>query len=620
MLLRYLKRTFILFLISCSFSVFLFSTETGLKLIYQGLEKILPLHIERLEGSLLGKPKFYGLSFSWENKKLHSDFLSLELDLKAIQFEFNNLKIQDAQGLWTTKTLKGKIDNPLSKTPAVIIESMTASMQGPFNIELDIKKTHFVFNQSSGLINIIVSKINLEYKNQKHALSIAQNQWYYTGSYTAQGYLRIEKKSEITSIFIQGLSQLLPIQTQEPLSILGKARLALKAQILFASDCKAQLNLKILEGQVNLPTLGHQLSIVQAQIQNNQLFDPQSRFHIEAQVLDKHQKPLYIKGFLKILEKEIQVNIKGPETILVNNKSYLIHGKPDLLLIVKPEATQLRGVIYIPRGKIEANTQETLTQTEDIIWNKNLKSTTPSKQAFLMQIKLIIDENLEFTGHGLNAKLGGKITLSTQAKNNLLQGEGRLTIKSGKYRINGRYFHIHHGRILFPPGTLASKPTVDMRLTPKPLNEFKPGELLGLHVYGPLENPKIIPFSNAHLGQHEILNQLGFANPITVLLGNSSTDMVDNLQNKFGLDDISLETHSNSKYAQNQRKTLNFQQESQISLNKSLSKNSKLEVLSDMEGKSKAKFKYNLGKYTLLSVESGTHSSGADLMFSWEKD
>lgn len=626
---RSLKLLLAVILFLSSLLLFLaFRTEYGLQLMHNVARKIIPIDIESLKGSLLQGAHFQKFSIGFLNTdvRISTEQLYLKFNgFNKIDFSIANLTISNKDQTWLIQRMNGQLWDFFSKKPSLHLGLL--DVKDP-RLTMTIKQLDMAFVLAQRLKfsepeALFVKKGLLNFSTEKqerklhHVLSIDADQWTYQGLFKAQGSLKITK----CQLLLQGQTENIALNLQEPVA-LGQGHLSFDAHLNLLNPLENSsanhLNIRLLNTQLGLPTLGKQFKL-QAHL-HTQGFDVVNfapLIKLEAKAQDQNGKTIYCSGGNNWPNKEILLKIKSDPMDLVRHPDLFLAGNLDLQLKANPQHAQLTGEIYISKGKFQPVTPQKshLRDSSDIVWSS--QSRQRQTYPWILSFKLIIDEHLEFYGHGLQAKLGGKLNvISNQQHNALMQGEGRLTIKSGKYRINGRYFYIHHGRILFPAGTLLTKPTIDLRLTPKPISEFRPGEMLGLHAYGPIDGPKILPFSSQHLSDDEILSQLGFANPFTVLFGNTSNSMVDHLQKKLGFDTISLET----KASEGTEKTAGSQQSSQISLNKSLSKNAKLELMTDLEGHSKARVKYKLAEHTEVALESGMTGNGADFLWSWEKD
>jgi translocation and assembly module TamB len=323
-------------------------------------------------------------------------------------------------------------------------------------------------------------------------------------------------------------------------------------------------------------------------------------------------------------------------TLKLTGKNLQIYNTTDTQIMVSPAITVnyvnhtlfIQGNIQIPKGTIFIrDPKHDATPSKDVVLVGSKHEETNQPFKVVPSLYLTIEHQLHFKGYDLEGIVGGKLAIEERS-DGLLAGTGRLTIIQGKYRLRGTTYYIHHGHLLFPPGTLLSDPILDILISQKRVNERQETDV-GIYVQGTLQNPLPHLYSSVPLQNSDILSRLGFRSTemsgtanqrqivtqTAVLLSGNANPLVDVLQTNLGLEEFSLgsrETHKIS--TQGGTDTV-------LILGKPLSKKLYLQYLqSVMEPVTTVKLKYSLSPYFSTSIETGTEGLGADLTFSMEKD
>ena len=364
-------------------------------------------------------------------------------------------------------------------------------------------------------------------------------------------------------------------------------------------------------------------------------------FHVTGDIPGK----LNIIGSAKDGEGQLQfsgnaeLNEELKTLLRINGKGIDIYDTTNIHIIASPEITvnyingllYVEGTVVIPKADIFLENERNYAMlSKDILFvdhEKNFQNLRPFR--IVPSLYLLIENNLHFKGYGIDGIIGGKLAID-QRPDGLLSGNGRLTIKEGKYRLQGATRYIHRGYLLFPAGTLLTDPILDIRILQKRLSAEQNGDV-GIYVQGTLQKPIYQPYSNSNLQSSEVLSRLGFGGFETsgdenqkqllaqtaYLLAGNANPFIDFLQTNLGLDEFNLEakeTTYKSFYTQGGTDTV-------LIIGKSLTPKIYLQYLqSVLEPISTIRLKYFLGPYFTTSIETGTEGSGGDLTFSMERD
>lgn len=342
-----------------------------------------------------------------------------------------------------------------------------------------------------------------------------------------------------------------------------------------------------------------------------------------------------VNGTLKLAQDEkLFLNFHGENLQLYNTRNVQMIGSPELSLHFKNNTLFVDGTLLVHKAFVTLQDQKNVSLLSKDVVLIDSATTHPSNSEFKIvpNIYVVIENKLYFDGYGINATVGGKLTVS-ERPDGLLTGEGKLTIKEGKYRLQGATRYIHKGHLLFPPGTLLKDPLLDILISQNRVQQQ--GDTnntnVGIYVQGTLQHPIYQPYSNdSNLKSADILSRLGFGQSETAgdenqrqllsqtafLFSGTANPFVDFLQKNLNLEEFNLESKPTNK-------TLSTQggADTVLVIGKSLSQKLYLQYLqSIMEPVATIRLKYFLSRFFTVSAETGTEGLGSDLIFSMEKN
>ncbi len=331
---------------------------------------------------------------------------------------------------------------------------------------------------------------------------------------------------------------------------------------------------------------------------------------------------------------KFSLTFKGKNLQIYNTHDIQIIGSPILALKLNNNALFVDGTLLIHKGNITMQNKKNVGILSRDIVIKNVKNLDIQKNAFriIPNLYVVIENNLHFDGYGMNAIIGGKLTMN-ERPDGLLSGDGKLTIKQGKYRLQGATRYIHKGHLLFPAGTLLKDPLLDILISQNRVEQHTTtaNTNVGIYVQGTLQHPSYHPYSNdSNLKSADILSRLGFGQneaagdesqrqlfaQTAFLFSGTANPFVDFLQKNLQLEEFNLESKPTNKtfYTQGGADTV-------LVIGKSLSQKLYLQYLqSIMDPVATIRLKYFLSRFFTASAETGTEGVGGDLTFSMEKD
>lgn len=341
----------------------------------------------------------------------------------------------------------------------------------------------------------------------------------------------------------------------------------------------------------------------------------------------------YISGWVNPYSKTefVDLHCEGEAIRIYNTKEIHIRISPRVRIHCSNSKLSMAGSVKVVEADIKLqNNPQALQYSNDVVFvgkgaTEGLSPTAPLFK-IVPNIHFIIEDNVRFKGYGLEAQLRGDLHLS-QREDGQYIGNGRLTIKRGKYRLPSGLGSISRGHLLYTPGTLLADPLLDIRIVQQPMAKFRESAAVGVYVQGTLQNPQYHLFSTGHLQQKEILSHLGmdareregenhpWLSQTALLVGGGANPIVSYLQSKLKLEELGVLSRDAYKYIATQEGN-----DMALVVGKSLGKRFYLQFLQGMVVPySTLRLQYFLNPNFALGVESSTTGLGGDVSFSVEK-
>jgi len=214
-----------------------------------------------------------------------------------------------------------------------------------------------------------------------------------------------------------------------------------------------------------------------------------------------------------------------------------------------------------------------------------------SSRPFLLDIKINAPQRIFLRGRGLDAELGGRLTLRGNT-DNIIPG-GAINLIRGRLDILGKRLDLDQAKLELQ-GKFIPYLTVLASNAGDQVTSY-------VEISGPADQPVVRFYSIPDLPQEEVLAQLLFgrnltsisaiqalqlANAVATLAGKGGDGIMSNLRNSFGLDDLDVSTDASGNSA--------------VKAGKYLSKKIYSEVEVDQNGQSKINLNLDITKSTKL--------------------
>lgn len=644
-------------------SLWLFSTESGCKTSFWIIENTVAgeLKIERVEGTWASRLILKNLDYENATLQLSTEEVIFEPNMMSLLNSIIHVpfvKLENASFIW-----KGNSASPLFIENSVGQFQMTFNRQ---NLSIDIQNLSGSWVDMPLQAHLKINIIDKHFQIPTGTVVLGENKISINQSAQIKNRLEwIINLNNAKKVKANFNGYLVAEQAQNHWSgQLNKADFS--SEIIGAWFLKTPSIMQLSSTEITLKGITLQNNTNRLQIKGDFYYGQQglnSNFHLASffvpkqalilkdlhlNIAGKIGHPLLLKGSgysgegkfqvdgtLQFnTEKILSLNLTGKNLQLYNTQNIQITGSPTLTLNLKNNRLFVDGALLIHKAYLTMQDQKniTLLSKDIVLTNGSEPATKANGFKIIPNLYVVIENNLHFDGYGIISTVGGKLTINERS-DGLLTGNGKLTIKEGKYRLQGATRYIHRGHLLFPPGTLLKDPLLDILISQNRVEQQ--GNIsntnVGIYVQGTLLHPIYHPYSNDNnLKGADILSRLGFGQSETAsdenqrqllaqtafLFSGTANPFIDFLQKNLKLEEFNLESKPTNKtfYTQGGADTI-------LVVGKSLSEKLYLQYLqSIMDPVATIRLKYFLSRFFTASAETGTEGIGGDLTFSMEKN
>ncbi|WP_305042124.1 translocation/assembly module TamB domain-containing protein [Geoalkalibacter sp.] len=224
-----------------------------------------------------------------------------------------------------------------------------------------------------------------------------------------------------------------------------------------------------------------------------------------------------------------------------------IRVSPALRLDGAPGRLNVGGEVRVPLFVVTGWQARTPVQRSPDVIIVDGEGPEPERElpfALALNLRLLLGESVVIKLHGLDARLGGDLTLLTNERNAVI-GRGEIRVEQGHYSSYGIRLPITRGRLFFPGGPV-ERPTLDI-LAMRTIGEVK----AGVQVSGTPQVPVVKLYSEPGMPDTDILAYIVLGRPLgagqgqvdalmlaagALLSQGESAAMQDKLQRRLGID------------------------------------------------------------------------------------
>jgi translocation and assembly module TamB len=312
------------------------------------------------------------------------------------------------------------------------------------------------------------------------------------------------------------------------------------------------------------------------------------------------------------------VHIVGNQFHVVDLRETQVYVSPDLQAKLSPGEISVSGEVRLPNASfvVQSNKPDVVSTSPDVVVvNAPEGAPTPeSPWKVTAQVRVILGDDVTFSGFGLNAHIAGEVTL-IEAPGQATTARGEVRVVKGKYDAYGQKLDIERGRLVFVGGPVGN-PGIDARAVRK-IEEVT----AGVEVKGTLQAPQLTLFSDPAMSQSDTLSYLLFGRPFEgasaeegrslataarALKLAGGEQLARRIGSRFGIEEVDIETGSTNEAA---ALVLGKQLSPRLYINYSIGLFAPANVLH---------LKYKLGKHWSLEAQSGAQAGG-DLIYTIER-
>ena len=265
---------------------------------------------------------------------------------------------------------------------------------------------------------------------------------------------------------------------------------------------------------------------------------------------------LSVSGYAELegwLPSVIDLNIKGEDFTLIDLPELRVRTNPDLTMTGTNGEYEISGKIVIPYFLAVGRSERSPVQVSAdavIVGQQRTNSEKDLPFNLKTNIKLVLGDQVLVNMFGLNARLGGQLTL-TDIDRQHFTGSGLIEVREGNYSSYGVKLKIEKGEAHFAHGPL-DNPAINI-LALKNIGETK----AGVQIDGTAKAPRVKLYSEPAMPDTDILSLIVLGRPLdqaggeqdplmlaagALLSAGDSVVLRNQLQNKLGIDSITAES------------------------------------------------------------------------------
>ncbi len=323
----------------------------------------------------------------------------------------------------------------------------------------------------------------------------------------------------------------------------------------------------------------------------------------------------------KGLEGDVQIT--GEDFELVHVPEYKIQISPDVHFFFSDEKGVIDGIIKIPYALLSPEEiNSSLTTSEDVVFVSKGKETRKASWPFWGSLSVKLGDDVRIEGYGLKGKLEGAFQVDKKPES-FLAAKGELNLVDGTFDIYSTALTIERGRVLFTGGSI-DNPGLDIRAQKTVKGGAAKGEgyTVGVDISGLVHDLEYRLFSDPYMDDTEILSSLalgsstlsfgddkgGFWKSAAVSLGlQGSAEIFDGFGSVLQLDDMHLEGNKD-------------REDVSLVVGKLVTKDLYIGYDINMFNQlGEFRVRYDLDSGFFVETRSSTESTGADLLYIFEK-
>nr|WP_242521864.1 translocation/assembly module TamB domain-containing protein [Motiliproteus sp. SC1-56] len=329
---------------------------------------------------------------------------------------------------------------------------------------------------------------------------------------------------------------------------------------------------------------------------------------------------VHIEGEFDPLQGTARVSLDGDRFQAVGTEEVKAWISPEIEFSMTPEVMKLRGEVRVPEAEIKPPKIESATApSSDVVVREAAAADQREDgqaRALDARLRLTLGDEVQLDALGFNGRLEGSVLIEDDQRR-ATRATGTLRVAAGEYRLYGQDLTIERGSLVFSGGPL-DNPGLDLRIS-REVEEVT----VGARVSGTLRDPRLDLFSTPSMPEQHLLSYLLLgrapgaqattseqemlqkaAMALAVFGGNS---LAENVQDQLKVDELGLESGEGID-------------QTALYIGKYLSPRLYVKYgVGLLEPTNTFFMRYRLGRGWSLESQTGTYSSGGDLIYIFER-
>jgi translocation and assembly module TamB len=317
-----------------------------------------------------------------------------------------------------------------------------------------------------------------------------------------------------------------------------------------------------------------------------------------------------------------EMRIAGARFLAADVKEAQVYVSPDLRATMGPGSINVTGEVHVPQARLtprlRKNAGSVETSQDVVVVNAagpEDGAAPPSPWRINAEIRVTLGDNVTVDAYGLTASIAGTVTLY-ETPGQLTTAQGELRVAQGEYEAYGQKLELERGRLLFVGGPVTN-PGLDARAIRR-----VEAITAGVEVKGTLQSPQLTLFSDPAMGQADALSYLLFGKPIggadaaqgRLLAGaaralrlSGGEQLAQRIGSRFGIEEVEIKNVEGTEQA---ALVLGKQLSPRLYINYSIGLFEQVNVF---------RIRYQLSKSWSVEAQSGTTTTGGDLLYTIER-
>lgn len=337
-------------------------------------------------------------------------------------------------------------------------------------------------------------------------------EWTGYGNISARAQMDLQQQKFNDGKLTAQFSNLAPLETLLPFAndVTGNLRADLSLSGTF-SQPQVIGDIILRNGAANLPRLGLDLSGIEVQLSSAQSGD----INLVSQVQSGDGRLSIVSDLRGLGTPDWTLTgfVNGNNVKVVSLSQLKATVSPDIKINANRELLELSGSATIPwaRTNFKSLPESATAVSPDVVVidEESTQGDGESRIKIHTNLDILLGNDVQFNGFGLESKLNGKINLLKEAQRQFFTS-GFVSVVEGTYKAYGQTLTIERGRLLFQGPY--ENPGIEIRASR--IIRDDDNTTVGLDISGTLQRPKATVFSSESMSDSQAMMMLLTGKPI----------------------------------------------------------------------------------------------------------